>query len=201
MHTRYWLMSACLGLSIAGLAAQGCGSTTTTVPPDAGPADSGASDSKAADSAPLDSTTIDTAVADTAPPACAIEASIETINIPDASLGTDASVGTCLGCAKANCGMQEMTCDMDCSCKEALSNVLMCIAAKTSPILTCAEMAATNTNALSLGECLIANCEPSCGVSGKLDGGGMETSTTDAPTEAAAADGAGDSAPSEAGEQ
>jgi hypothetical protein len=49
--------------------------------------------------------------------------------------------------------------------------------------------------------CLIANCEPSCGVSGKLDGGGMETSTTDAPTEAAAADGAGDSAPSEAGEQ
>jgi hypothetical protein len=198
-------MTACLGLSLAGVAGQGCGSTSSPPTPDAGAPDSGA-DVKVADSAPVDSSVMDTTVADTAMPACPVEASIENLMLPDASLGSDASVGTCLSCATANCHMEEVNCDMDCMCKEALYGVLNCIAMKTGSIITCAEMALGETNAATLGLCIYNSCKDECGASGfSLDGGGgMETSVADGPSEASetsTTDGPTEAAPVEGGEQ
>src|SRR5580692_7442886 len=157
MRARHLFMSACLGLSLFGIIGQGCGGSTSpstadaghdSGPPDAGPADSGAPESSATDT----STAMDTAM-----PACPIEASLETLNLPDATIpGGDASVGSCLGCAKQNCESAEMACDMDCACKEALEGLVACIGGPASMVEQCALAAVgTNPNAFTLGECIL----------------------------------------------
>jgi hypothetical protein len=208
MRARHVFMSACLGLSLFGIIGQGCGGSTSPTstpdaghdsgPPDVGPVDSGSAPES---SAPDTSTAMDTAM-----PACPIEASIENLDVPDAAIpGGDASVGTCLACAKLNCAAQEMQCDMDCACKEALEGLFKCIGGPPSMAEQCALGAiGTEPNAFALGECIVDNCVAACGLAdliGSKDSGpsGMD-GTTDSPTEASPTDGPTEAATGEAGD-
>jgi hypothetical protein len=196
--THYCVMTISAGLLLTGIAAEGCGSTATAPPIDAGSTDSATSDVKVADSGSpvVDSGAADTTIADTAmdttPLACSVDASLNMLNVPDASLGADASVGLCLGCATANCMTQETACNADCMCKVVIVDLVACLASGMS-VTTCAAPAFTEPNALALGECLLGSCTGACGVGGLLkDGGGMDGPTGDAPSEAEPVDGASD---------
>jgi len=184
-------MTGTLALSLLGVAGQGCGSTSSPAQPDAGPQDSGMPDVKLIDSAPPpDTTAPDTAtMMDTAIPPCPIEASIETTIVPDAAIpGGDASIGSCLNCSKQNCLMQEMACDVDCACKEALLGLVNCIQGPSSGIESCALKAiGTEPNAFALGECILGNCVDACGLNALMGGG--DSGQPDGPSEAATSDG------------
>ncbi len=140
---------------------------------------------RAADDRPMDSqvkpkpdaghdASLDSPILDAPVEACAIDASLESLPVPDAALGTS-SVGACLDCAKAACNSQIETCNADCACKEALVDVIECVAGGAT-FLSCAALAATEPNALNLGVCIDESCPVACGIkTGTPEGGGYES--------------------------
>ena len=172
----YWVTLAVTGLSVTGIVASGCGSDATTTPADAG------NDIAVQDVTVLDTSKADAGVdapIDAPPEACAVDADLATASFPDAAIGGDASVGTCITCARTNCGSQIMSCDMDCSCKTTLGTFFGCVGGGMTP-QKCAGPVLQNQAAQSLGLCVYSSCQNECGLAGMFKDGG-----SDAPTEAA----------------
>jgi hypothetical protein len=104
--------------------------------------------------------------------ACTVDANLATVVLPDTALGGDASVDTCLACARASCPSYVATCDTECSCMSAVLGLFACRATGES-LTNCSVSLLGMGNAFALGECVISLCEGACGtrnVSGQ-DGG------------------------------
>ncbi len=181
MGARHRVLGALLFSSVFVGLVQGCGATesnTSDAGPDTtedrakAPVDTGADTSRSKRDAASD------AIEDTPSEACGIDADLETISIPDATIGSS-SVGLCLMCAKAGCNSEIEACNADCACKEALVEVLACVSAGTA-FITCAEEAASEMNAEELGLCIYSACPVACGIKAATPEGG-----TDGPSEAA----------------
>jgi hypothetical protein len=106
------------------------------------------------------------AEANTLPLICRIDADISDLNIPDASIGDSGiSVGVCYSCITSKCGAQVSACNADCSCKENVESLVLCIASG-SALTTCAGNAVTSNDAATteLLGCLVGSpCLQTCG--------------------------------------
>jgi hypothetical protein len=195
MRARHVLVLVTLGFGGTGLIGAGCGGSTNT-----------ATDGGSGMDAPAD-TSRDVVVADTSPPRdagmdspapvdappdvpCTVDADLTMLNPMDASLGNDASVGTCLACAQMNCMPDITACNADCGCKGAISMGFACLGAGM-PIQTCLAGALTNSAAQALGICIFGACVDACDLNMFFPDGGGDSPAGDAVTEAAA-DGAGE---------
>ncbi len=94
--------------------------------------------------------------------ACAVDADLATISLPDAGLGDDASIATCLACARSSCPSYVAACDTDCTCVTALVGLFECRASGQS-LTDCSVSLLGMGNAFALGECTISLCGGACG--------------------------------------
>jgi len=157
MHVRRLLGAFSIGLTIAGIGAGGCGGSSFAQPaPDGG--------HTTADATAPQETGPEDAGADVA---CAVPINLETIVLPDAALPDDASVGTCLPCARTNCAAEVTACDDDCACKTTLVSFFTC-ATQGMPLEGCATGVLGEPNALKLGSCIFGLCVDECGLEGAV---------------------------------
>lgn len=165
-----------------------CGSTSSNNPPGGGvdgggDTGGGSNGTDASDgSSPGDS-------GQDSAPACVIgDADISTLSPPDASLNdAGASVGACLGCAKASCATDVSACNTDCQCNTALVCIFQCISGVGNTLLTCAEQCGGIANVNAAEEALLGcaekSCKAECGQGGGTkpnDAGGVDASGEDA---------------------
>jgi hypothetical protein len=184
MRTSRWVFTLAARGSLAAVVGLACGGSTQASPPvDASLADAG----KDATSTPPSVDGSPDAEGD----ACAITLSLSTLAPADASIAGDASVGTCLPCARTACASAVATCDDDCACKSALVAFFTCAIAK-KPLASCAGDVLGESNALALGACILGMCSAECGTGGF----GKDASSGDSGQEgheAGQADGASES--------
>jgi len=197
MRGRHWVMTLATGFFVAGLAAGGCGgSTSSGSPPDAGAHDSATADvtiDQLVGDAPAGDAPVDAGSDDVTDAGCPIDADLETIVIPDASLPDDASTGSCFACARASCSAQIMACNDDCACKTALVGLIGCATSGTS-LQTCLG-SALEPSSLNLVSCIAGDCVAACGISSLLP----HDSGSDS-ADGASADGAEDAPPESGGD-
>ncbi len=183
MRSKHFFIGLASCVSVACAIFAGCSSSSsddTAAPgPDSGP------DVTAVDAAP--DVAKDSAPVDTGPEACAVDADLATLPVPDASLGdSGATAPECVACVKTMCPALLPKCQASCACVTAFVSFEQCIATGES-LITCATSDLLNGNA-GLGEsdlipCALG-CETPCGVTNPTpDGGG------DGSTDGAAADG------------
>lgn len=123
-------------IAVTAVAILACGgSSQVTLAPTDGGADGTAPVSDSAVDAPID---LDAADAADAAVACTIDADLETAAPPDAALDeAGASVGTCIGCARAHCGSQISTCNKDCTCNNTFDCLFNCLGGVGGTLLLC----------------------------------------------------------------
>jgi hypothetical protein len=189
MRARQWVSGAILCSFVVVGMLQGCGTTPPIAALDSGadstndqgtpPVDSGGDSHKKTDAG--HDAGFDAGIVDAPAEACGLDANLETIVLPDASIGTS-SIGACLACTKASCNTQLEACNGDCACKEALVTVIECVAAGGA-FLTCAEPVASEMNAENLALCVYAGCPVACGITAATPEGGADA-PPDAPHDA-----------------
>jgi len=108
---------------------------------------------------------IDTGVKDSGPAPCAVDADLNTLQIPDATLEGGINTGVCWGCLKGSCQTYINQCNTSCDCKQGVLDFLDCMG-KGGQIQTCAAGLATiDPNfALQFGGCAYGNCQTQCGL-------------------------------------
>ena len=121
-------------VAAAAIAILACGGSSQVTP---GQGDSGApdgtapEDSSVAADAPADLDAGDAGV-------CTIDADLATAAPPDAALDeAGASVGTCIGCARAHCASQITTCNKDCTCNNIFNCTFECLGGIGGNLLGC----------------------------------------------------------------
>ena len=191
--TRKIVFGASSCLVVAGLFAGGCGSTESTPAADAG------RDAVVVDvTQPLPDTGPD--VVDTGVTACAVDADITMINVPDASLADGASsIGRCSSCVQTTCKMPLANCNEDCDCKSALVDFFTCYSGGGSITKCGLPLGTLGGSARTLGQALIVcidpalaglpapGCKDDCAVNALFpDAGKTDASdaATDAPSDA-----------------
>jgi hypothetical protein len=187
-------------ISVIAVAVLACGgsSQVTTVPSDGGVPDGIAPAGDSAADAPGDLDASDGA-------ACTIDADLETAAPPDASLDeAGASVGTCIGCARANCGSQISTCNKDCTCNNTFNCLFNCLGGIGGTLLLCYTQCGGSLSFTGGGPesglvlCAARSCAPECAACSlykglcpsdaatPLDSSPPADSATDAPNDALA---------------
>lgn len=107
----------------------------------------------------------DTGVKDSGPGPCAVDADLNTLQIPDATIDGGINTGVCWSCLKGGCQMYINQCNMTCDCKQGVLDFLDCMG-KGGTIQSCAAgLAAIDPNfALQFGTCAYGNCQTQCGL-------------------------------------
>jgi hypothetical protein len=186
---------------VVGVAILACGgsSQVTLVPNDAGGPDGVAPVADATTDATPDLDASDAAAV------CTIDADLETAAPPDASLDeAGASVGTCIGCARANCGSQISTCNKDCTCNNTFNCLFNCLGGIGGTLLLCYTQCGGSLSFTGGGPesglvlCAARSCAPECAACSlykglcpsdaatPLDSAPPTDSATDAPVDAPA---------------
>jgi len=184
MRTSQWLLGLATTSTIVAAVAVGCGGSTSS---------GNATDSGSA----TDVTTehVEAAAPDTgpetAPPedapseACAVDANLSTLMVPDASIGdSGATTSECLACIQSSCSSEVTACNADCTCKTDIVSFIGCVATGMAA-QTCGLPLVTGGNgpATALLTCLAGpafggtgpGCLSQCGVTlPSTDGGGNE---------------------------
>jgi hypothetical protein len=111
-------------------------------------------------------------VKDTQPPPCMVDADLNTLQIPDASIDGGVNTGVCWSCLKGGCQSYITQCNMTCDCKQGVIDFLNCMN-KGGTLQACgAGLATIDPNfAFAFGSCAVSNCTTQCGLSGLLDAG------------------------------
>jgi hypothetical protein len=121
-----------------------------------------------------DVSTVDARVivdAQTPPPPACRDASVDDLNIPDASLGdAGQNTGACFDCLKADCGGALIACNNNCDCRGAIVSFLECAptAADQAAAQACAFNAFGSVSGQAsglgqtLGLCAVQKCRASC---------------------------------------
>jgi len=182
MHVlRFALVIVSLACVAPGLAVGCSGSSSSSgVPTDASSTDtlvvtSPEAGDSSMDGPPVDAASEGGADAGLDPPrdssrdACVSDADLATLSI-DAALPDDASVTTCLECARTRCTSYVTTCDTDCACNAATLGFLTCTIGGQS-LTSCAAGLLGEGNAFALGECMISLCQVPCGGGGEVAAG------------------------------
>lgn len=190
MRASGWLLGVAAVGAIAGMVGAGCGGSSQESPTDAGAdvtKDQGAPDTGMPEAA-MEAAAMDSGMA------CAVDASLESLMVPDAAIGdSGATAPGCVACIEANCSPQLMACDNDCACKTAIVGFLGCAATSPNPISCAGMFTGADTTAQGLGLCAYGGCQKPCGFPSFSGGdGGMGDGGDAATTDAAAADAAAD---------
>ena len=153
--TRKVILGVSCGLVVAGLAAGGCGSTV-----DSGVGADAGRDAVVRDvAAPPADTGPD--VVDTGVMACAVDADLSMVNLPDASLADGASsIGRCSACVQTTCKMQFAACNDNCDCKSAVLDFFTCYSAGGSITKCGLPLGTLGGDARTLGQGLIVCIDP-----------------------------------------
>jgi hypothetical protein len=184
MRSKHFFIGLASCVSVACAISTGCSSSSSddsAAPPvDAGP------DVTAMDAAP-DVAKMDTGVVETGPEACAVDADLATLPVPDASIGdSGATAAECVSCVKVACPTLIATCQMSCECVTAFVDFEQCIGTGQA-LFGCAT---STLGGAGIGETQLAcalSCEDECGVGGGgPDGGdGAAADGDDGSTDAA----------------
>jgi len=131
MRFSQWLLGGATTAAIACAIASGCGgSTNNNTPVEAGTvvdATPEAAKEAAAETGPQDA----------APEACAVDADLSSLQVPDASIGdSGATTAECYSCIETTCSSQLTTCNGDCTCKTDIITFITCVGGG-GQILTC----------------------------------------------------------------
>ena len=174
MRSKHFWMGLASSVSVACAIFAGCGSSSSGGGTE--PADSGA-DVTALDATP--DVAHDSAIVD-APPeaeACAVDADLATLSVPDASLGdSGATAPECVSCVKTACPTLIGKCQMSCGCVTAFVDFEQCIGTGMA-LIGCATstLLGANTGIMESDLACALSCETECGVGG----GGPGDSGTD----------------------
>jgi hypothetical protein len=181
MRSSQWFLGLATTSAIIAAVASGCGgSTSGGSPEDSGTADVTTDHSEAAAA----EAAAETGTMDAAPEACAVDANLASLMVPDASIGdAGATTSGCLSCIQANCSSGVTACSADCACDTAVVGLLGCVASGES-VVTCGEPLLTGGDATetALLACLAGpllggsgpGCLTQCGYAGMGDGGKKE---------------------------
>jgi hypothetical protein len=185
-------------VAAAAVAILACGGSSQVTPgQDSGAPDSTApEDSSIASDAPVDLDASDAAAV------CTIDADLATAAPPDAALDeAGASVGTCIGCARSNCGSQITTCNKDCTCNNTFNCLFTCLGGVGGTLLLCYTQCGGSLSLMSGGPesglvlCAARSCAAECAACSLY--AGLCPADAAAPPDSAATDSAAD-APSDA---
>jgi hypothetical protein len=188
MRAMQWALGLGAALTMGGAVATGCGSSDNSNPP----ADSGpdvVADHSTQDVGAMDTGSSDAAM-DMGMMACMSDADLTMIMVPDAAL-PDAggiSLAACVNCLEGMCHSQLESCNMDCTCHDAIAGALPCIQMMGLSLTCLGTMILTDPAGMALGACALSNCGAGiCTPGGGGDGGGGDSSTdsaVDAPVDA-----------------
>ncbi len=161
MRSNHFWIGMASTVSVACAIFAGCGSSSSG--PDTPAVDSGA-DVTAMDAAP-DTAKADTGIVDSGPEACAVDADLATLPVPDASLNdAGATAAGCVACVNQMCPTLLSKCQMSCGCVTAFVQFETCIGQPGAMLLTCASPLLTGDTGLMTGDVTCAlGCEPACG--------------------------------------
>jgi hypothetical protein len=201
-------------IAAAAVAILACGGSSQ-VP--SNPTDSGIPDGTAPGDSSLADGPVDLDAGDGAT-MCTIDADLETKAPPDAALDeAGASVGTCIGCARAHCASEITTCNGDCTCNNTFNCLFDCLGGIGGTLLLCYTQCGGSLSLNSGGPesglvlCAARSCAAECAACSlykglcpsdaatPLDSAAMD-SAVDAPSEASNSDAAGDASSDATGE-
>jgi hypothetical protein len=75
---------------------------------------------------------------DAGPAVCTIDADLTVLAPPDAALNdSGASVGTCIGCARAHCASEIVNCNADCTCNNVFDCLFNCLGTVGGTLVYC----------------------------------------------------------------
>jgi hypothetical protein len=188
MRSNHFWIGMASTVSVACAIFAGCSSSSSS-DDTAPPVDSGV-DSTAADAAP--DVKADTGPVDTGPEACAVDADLSTLPVPDASIGdSGATAAECVACVKTACPTLLPTCQMTCGCVTAFVDFEQCIGSGMA-LIGCATstLLGANTGITETQLACAFSCESECGIGGATtdagDGGdGAASDGGDGSTDAA----------------
>jgi hypothetical protein len=181
MRSSQWLLGLATTSAIIAAVASGCGGSTSG----GSPQDSGAPDVTADHyEAAAPEAAAETGSMDAGPEACAVDANMASLMVPDASLGdAGATTSGCLTCIQTNCSSGVTACSADCACDTAVVGLLGCVASGAS-LVTCGTPLLTggDPTETALLSCLAGpafggsgpGCLTECGYAGMGDGGKKE---------------------------
>ncbi len=175
--------------------ASGCGSSTSNPP-----ADSGTGADVTMEAAPMEEAAVEAAVEAAAPEAgivdaaCVPDASIQSLPVPDASLGdAGATAATCLACVESSCSGPSgliAKCNANCACVDAFEQFEACMGSGMGLQACVLQFSTLPNTGLTFTDfaCAIGCAVPStCGYAIPTggDSGSMQDSATtgDGPTE------------------
>lgn len=168
--TRVAVVSLVLVVAGVSFLAGGCGSSSGG---DAAPVADAASDVGATDATAVSDAS---AKPSTAVDACATDADIRKLDVPDASFGSTGNASGCYDCMKAKCGAEVDACAASCDCSVAAESLFKCLG-QGSAMLTCgqAALSAAGPGAAGPGQtmltCIMQSCPSVCAVYDFLDSG------------------------------
>jgi hypothetical protein len=173
MRASQWVLGLATASAIVAAIASGCGgSSTGSTSTDSG---TDATNDVAHEAAPVDAAPPDTGPSDAASEACAVDADLSTIPVPDASLGDAGQTAAgCVTCVQAACPNLVSQCNASCACKTAFVAFEACVASGTS-LQTCAVALASSAGLPITDFACAVGCATPCGVALPAgDGGGNE---------------------------
>ncbi|HEY8038577.1 MAG TPA: hypothetical protein VIF15_02235 [Polyangiaceae bacterium] len=165
MRASQWLLGLATASTILGAVASGCGGSST----DNGPTDSGSDVTLDVVSEPAVEAAAE--ASDAPDEACAVDADISTLPVPDASIGDSGKpVSGCVDCVKNACPNLIPKCNASCACKTAFVAFEACVGQGQS-LLTCGG-ALVNAGGLTIADVTCAAaCTGPCGVTLPSEGG------------------------------
>jgi hypothetical protein len=184
MRASQVLLGLATASAVVAAIATGCGgSSSGNTETDSG---TDATNDVAHEAAPVEAAA-ETGPSDAASEACAVDADLSTIPVPDASLGDSGQTAAgCVTCVEAACPNLISQCNASCTCKTAFVTFEGCVAAGGS--LTSCGLALAQSAGLSITDvACAAGCATPCGVTlpggdGGHEGGGGD-GATDGPAE------------------
>jgi hypothetical protein len=164
------LFTGSLAMVTVAVFACGGSSQSTSGGPDSGTLDG---TTPVADSATDSSPGAGDANLDAGAVACTIDADLITLAPPDAALSDAASVGTCIGCARAHCSAEIVNCNSDCTCNNVFDCLFSCLGTVGGTLIYCytgqcgGELPLGNTTGddvpeINLIECAAKSCAAAC---------------------------------------
>ncbi len=159
-------------VSAVAVAILACGGSSQNAP--APGSDSGASDVSSppsgGDASSTDATVAPDDAGEDSAVMCTPDADLRVAAPPDAALDdAGASVGTCIGCARAHCAPQIATCNSDCTCNNTFNCLFDCLGQIGGTLTGCyvecggsLTGGGASSNEIALAECAFKSCAPAC---------------------------------------
>jgi hypothetical protein len=173
MRASQWFLGVATASSIMAAAAAGCSSSSSN---------EGGTDAATTDvvvdhyeAAPPMEAAAEAAPMEAGPEACAVDANLSTLMVPDASiLDGGINLPECVSCMQMKCASQITACNADCACVTAVVDGLPCIQMYGLSLTMCGQYFTQDPAAQALGLCTAQGCFTQCGLNNVLPEAGPE---------------------------